>query len=86
MTLEISVISKKIFTILDMGCRELPFSAARRIEATIAPIEVGVYYPLQGEYFLTEEHRIPTLGTSNGYHAACGTNLLSIDKHPSAGA
>jgi hypothetical protein len=28
MTLETSVISKKIFTILDMGCREYPFSAA----------------------------------------------------------
>src|SRR5215217_7309049 len=44
----------------------------------------GSYSPLQGKYLLTEQHRIPTVGASDGHHAADGVNLLTVDNHPPA--
>src|SRR5919206_965884 len=43
--------------------------------------------PLQGKHLLAEEHRIPTVRTSDGYHTSDGANLLlTPDDHPSARA
>src|ERR671917_861330 len=42
------------------------------------------YSPLQGKHLLAEEHRIPTVRTSDGYHAPDRATLLTADDYPSA--